>query len=207
MPQSTLSIDAYYKHFKSLFGGIAVVVGLLPLGAIFGSNAYLFPPLDGESIEKFVIVAAVVFSLAVTFLVYFAKDTSLSKPGFGRVLTLIVLILTAVISLGLHVICHTVFVRNVEIPAKNQTVTVSIGKHRNRNIPNKYKLMSDEDMLRDRGATEDSIRLLFTLQSILVGRSCLYFSYLMTILLFVAFGSFGVLFSALDDCKRAKKTA
>jgi len=138
--------------------------------------------------------------------VYFTKDTFLTRSKLWRGIILFALIIGAVISLGLYVKYHTIFVRDVNIPSKNQITTVSVGNVRNANAPLKYARMSDEDMLRDRGVTEDSIRLLFTLKSVLFGRRHLYFSYVLTVLLLTAFGSFGALFSALDDCKRAKNT-
>lgn len=199
----TLSVVDYYKHFKSVLGAFAGLLTLLPLGDLLTSNAYLFPPLDGEAMEKFAAVATVVFSLATTFLVFFAKDTSLSKPGFGRMITLGLLVVGAVLSLGFHIASHTIFVRIVEIPAKKETITVSVGNKRNADIPPRYKLMSDEEMLRDHGVTEDTIRLLFDSNSLLVGRACLYFSYASTVILLVAFCSFGVLFDLID--KNSKK--
>jgi hypothetical protein len=206
MLKSTLSLGDYYKHFFSLYGVISSVA-LSPLVSIIYPNPYVFPPLGGESIEKVTILATVIFALAITFAVYFAQDAFLTKSKVWRVIVLFALITGAVISLGLYVKYHTIFVRDVNIPSKNQIITVSVGNVRNPNASLKYERMSDEDMLRDRGVTEDSVRLLFTLKSVLFGRRHLYFSYVLTVLLLTAFGSFGVLFCALDDCKERKKTA
>src|SRR5208282_3621698 len=162
---ASLCLVDYYKHFKSLFGALASLVTLLPLGALLGQNSYVFPPLGGEAIERSAILMTVIFSLCTTLFVYFAKNTFESNSGGPRKRTLAILLLAAVISFAIYVMLHTVFVRDIRIPAKNQVVAVSVGRHRNPKNPKEYAQMSDEDMLRDAGPEEDSIRRLFTTES------------------------------------------
>jgi hypothetical protein len=198
--ERTISLSEYYKEFISLFGAIATVVAALPLVALFGLK-YLFPPLGGEGIEGFAKVMTVIFSLCTTLLVYFTKNTFASHSGGRRKRILASVLVASVTFLAIHIMLHTVFVRDIYIPTQKQTVTVSVGRHRNAKNPKEYAQMSDEAMLRDAGPEEESIRRLFTMQSLLVSRVLLYVTYVVSVLCIVAFGSFSVLFTALD--KRA----
>ncbi len=195
-----LVLKSYYAKFNSIVGAVAGLVSLLPLGAIIGPNAYLFPPLGGDSIEKFAIIGTVILSLSCTLFVYQKRKAFVSKLGLALLLS------GAALCITIQIMLYTAFVRDVQIPSKNEVVTVSVGFARCPDNPSEYAKMSDEEMLKDAGPTESAIRHLFTLPSLLAVRALLYLSYLATILLVVMFASCAVLFSALDDLGRGKSS-
>jgi len=103
----------------------------------------------------------------------------------------------SVVGVGLFLVSHEQFVRTIDIPAKKETVTVSVGYTRtvfaNRQFPNS----TDWDMIRARGTSDEEIKRLWTEWSIIVARLALLFSYLLFLLPAIAAFSLGVLYQGL----------
>jgi hypothetical protein len=196
-----LSVTEYYKHFWSLFGALTTILGISPLSALVDPHYHIFPPMGGGSLEKLLVAVSLGASIATSLFVYVTRNIFTTGALGRRIGALMVVGLAGIVSLGFYIKWHVEFVRDVRIPARKQVITVSVGAHRRGDDPKEYAKMSDEEMLRDGGVTEDSVRRLFTMESITKARVWLYLSYLITMIMFVAFGSFVVLFSALDESK------
>ena len=169
-------------------GSLPLLASVLPDKQSF----FLFPPLD--TVFR---TAAILLCVAVTFIVYFTSDLKFTKSGKRRFAVLFATVSVSVVGVGLFLVSHEQFVRTIDIPAKKETVTVSVGYTRtvfaNRQFPNS----TDWDMIRARGTSDEEIKRLWTEWSIIVARLALLFSYLLFLLPAIAAFSLGVLYQGL----------
>lgn len=175
-PKSQLSVKQYFASIKGLATVVAAVV--LPFASkIIGSEttAYVFPPLG--NMEGVARVGFVALCLGLSLGVYFLVSAkSLVSPG--RVIWLALLI--AVVSFGVYLASYQRFVRRLDIPARHESVYVSVGYQRTSFANQSFPNTTDLELLRWRGPTEEEIERLWTVKSIIVARLILYSSCVLT---------------------------
>ena len=165
----------------------AIVCGLLPPASNFILPGRIFPPLGNETAISQVFV--VVFGLAVTYIIFLARSSSVSTIHQRIKLYLLLGIACFCIYLG----AHMRFVRNIAVPSTNQTINVSVGYERTKFATETFGPASDWEMLRFRGTDDEEIMKLWTTKSVYIARLVLLGSYLGSLLSLIAFASLGVL--------------
>lgn len=185
----TVTLVEYLLSFKSktglaagLFSAIPILSKLLPESY----SAYGFPPLGtGESVAR---IGAVVLALAAPLFAFYTASAA-RKGNRKRVASGIIF---AFVCLFLYFVLFLRFVRTIDIPSKNITVQVSVGYERTDFAKVTFGEISDEDLLRARGTSDEEIRKLWTTKSLLVSRSSLYITYVLVFLSLVTAFSWGV---------------
>jgi hypothetical protein len=192
-----VTTSEYYEAFTGFGFAISGVVAALPFISLVLRDAvssYAFPPLGGiEGLARVGVCAFSVFSTYLVFLLWNGlKPDVLGKRAGG-------LFIAGVAFFFCYIAAYHGFVRRIEIPAQRSAVTVSVGFSR---APEARRLfpptISDEEMLRERGMTEEEIRGLWTGRSLLLARLSLLFSYLGCAVSLVGFFSIGALKHATE---------
>jgi hypothetical protein len=186
-PKSQLSVKQYYASIKGLATAVAAVV--LPLSSkIIGpdSTAYVFPPLG--NMEGVARIGFVALCLGVSLGVYFLSAKSIVSPR--RVIWLA--LFTAIVCFGIYLAAYQRFVRRLDIPARHESVYVSVGYQRTSFADQTFPNATDLEMLRGRGTTEEEIERLWTIKSIIVARLILYSSCVLTSMALLFVFSFAV---------------
>lgn len=88
---------------------------------------------------------------------------------------------------------HLRFVQRIDIPSAGEHAFVSIGYERSQFALASFDSISDSEMLRSRGFTEEEITNLWTPKSLYISRLALFLSFAGSMLSMVAFASLGVL--------------
>jgi hypothetical protein len=193
-----MTVKQYYKHFVSIFGALTAAVGSLPLtGELFPKDyaSYLFPPL-GPS-EPLFRAAAIAFVVLTTLIVYFAKDKAFVISKRGRVNALAWLFLAVIIGFTSHMALNWRFVRSIPVPSTAEHIVVSVGYERTSYAKDHFGDVTDWDLLRLRGPTEEEIWKLWTSSSILLSRAGLCISYLLFLICATAIGSLAIVFDKI----------
>jgi hypothetical protein len=186
-PASQLSVKQYYASVKGLATAVAAVV--LPLASkIIGSGSTaVFPPLG--NMEGVARVGFVALCLGVSLGVYFLVSAK-SVVSPRRVIWLALFI--AVVCFVIYLAAYQRFVRRLEIPARHESVYVSVGYQRTSFANQTFPNATDLEMLRGRGTTEEEIERLWTVKSVIVARLILYSSCVLTSLALLFVFSFAV---------------
>ncbi len=194
---NTLTFGNYYKRFMNIRGVIAVLVGSFPATSRFLSNdssRYIFPPLGQTETPARIIIGLLV--LAVTYIVFFEKEAPFIGSARSRRRALLLTVVLALLGFCIYLVSNLLWVREVVIPAQHSSVLVSVGFQRTAFAKSTFGSSSDEEMLRNRGTTEEEIRKLWTLGSIVLVRIALFLSYASGLLLLVGTLSLGALYEA-----------
>lgn len=182
-----VSIAKYYKNFWSLQGLLAGAFGVLPSASGFFVPGVIFPPLGDQTVLAQCFI--VIFSVAVTFLVFLMHGitkTRATRLGFA-------LVGASVISFCVFFWLHSKFVRTIEIPSVDKQEIVSIGYRRTEFADKTFPNVTDVEVLKSRGFSEDEITNLWTRDSVIVARLALFLAFAGTVLPLVGAGSLGVL--------------
>lgn len=188
MQNSTeISVGQFYAQFKSLYGLIAGVFGLLPPALGFFLPGLIFPPLGNETVlAQFFVV---IFGVAVTYSMFWMKyDPEIRVRRRMKVFFVFGIILFC-IYFGLHFR----FVQRIDIPSVGEHSFVSVGYERSAFALGSFDSVSDSEMLHSRGFSEEEIERLWTLKSLCISRLALFITFLGSVLSIVAFASLGVL--------------
>lgn len=197
-----LSIQRYYKHYASVSGTLAAIIGGLPLISEFlpyGLSEYAFPPLGRASIPArlFTVILAVGFSL----IVFHLKDSPFIQSRRGRRGRIFGSFMVTCCGLVLCFILYHQFAREVPIstPGAQQKVLVSIGYRRTEFTKTQYSDWPDEKILEHAGFTDGDIDRLWTSGSVLMVRLALFLTYGLVLCSSVVLWSLGVLYDALGE--------
>lgn len=183
----------YYKYFIRTYGIIVLIIGgllllsLLPIEKVENISAYLFPPLGKYT--YFPKILTIILIGLVTVVVFFQKERQVIKTSNKHANFFVGNLFVIFIGLISFLYCVNSFVLVISSP--NETRVLSKGYERKANID---KTLTDEDLLWDYGVDEDGVKKIWTNSSIIIARSILYLTYLLTILSIVALCSFAVLF-------------
>lgn len=193
MPSSAaVSVGQYYAQFKSLYGAIAVVFGLLPPASGLLLPGLIFPPLGNETaLSQFF---AVILGLAVTYLMFWMKHLAEIRVRSRMKLFFIV-------SVGFFCVyfwLHFRFVQRIDIPSAGEHTFVSVGYQRSQFALSSFHGISDSGMLHSRGFSEEEITNLWTPKSLYLSRLALFLSFIGCMLSLVALASLGVLLRAIE---------
>jgi hypothetical protein len=182
-----VTIEGYYKSFKSLQGLLAAAFCFLPSASNLVRPGSVFPPLGKETLlaQFFLVVCGV----AITYLMFLMKDVATIRVKR----TINVFFASAFIIFGVYFWLHFRFVRTIEIPSVGTEEIVSVGYERSQSAKAIFDDESDFEMLHSRGFTEDEIRELWTPRSLCIARLLLFGCFAGFILPMVALASLGVL--------------
>jgi hypothetical protein len=181
-----VTLSGYLLSFKSISGFLVGLFSAVPILAKFlpeSYSGYGFPPLG--SVEGAARVATVALALAAVFFAFFTAATSRSgnRKHIAAAIIFSLLCLCSYFALFLR------FVRTVDIPSKEISVQVSVGYERTDFAKRNFGTASDEELLRERGISEEEIWKLWTARSVLVARLSLCITYVLAIFsLVTAFG-------------------
>jgi len=166
--QKQLSLETYYKSFKSISGGLAIATGLARLISLVAKplSSILFPPLGDATIPA--LAGLIILYAATTYIAYCIPGPNL------RVALMVISVCTSCASLYLYVGDYLEYVRKVNIPSLSSSVRVSVGLERSDFAKEVFKTESDWDMLRGRGTDDEAIWQLWTNRSIVDARLSLF---------------------------------
>jgi hypothetical protein len=182
-----ISVGQFYAQFKSLYGLIAAVFGLLPPASGVFLPGLIFPPLGNETaLAQFF---AVIFGVAVTYLAFWMKNDAEGRLRHRMKLFFVSAIVLFCVYFGLHLR----FVQRIDIPSAGEHAFVSIGYERSQFALASFDGVSDSEILHSRGFTEEEIKNLWTPKSLCFSRLALLLSFVGSMLSMVVFASLGVL--------------
>jgi hypothetical protein len=190
-----VTIGAYYKGFKSLFGSVAAALGALPLvSELLGDkiSAYCFPPL-GDTFR----VATLVACGIVTLVVYQAHGGVFVRSAKGRFAITIRWGIVTAVGLVAFVASTMAFVRTTDVPATGESVSLVVGYTRSADARASLSAYDDWEALRRRGPTDDQVYWIWTKPSVIVARTVLFGCYLVFLLAAVTVCSLSVLYEQL----------
>jgi hypothetical protein len=188
---ATVTLGQYYLSFKSLSGVVAGILVASPVVSRFlpeNAAAVVFPPIGSAEVPAR--VWAIVFGLATTYAAFFWRG----DPKAGRPVRILVAVAVAFVSLCAYLVLYVRFVRRIEIPSRQISVSVTVGSTRTDFANRKFPGVGDWDLLRDRGPDEEEIWRLWTPDSLIAVRVGLFAAYCGVILPLIAGFSWGVLF-------------
>lgn len=174
----------------SLSGALAGIAGILPfLSKLLPENisTYIFPPLGNA--EGPARIGTFALALATTYLTFFWKATPLRNNSRRIVVTLML----AVVFYCFYLLGYLRFVRTIDIPTRETTVSVTVGYQRTDFASKNFGSASDWELLRQRGTDEEQIWVLWTARSVVTARGVLLVAYSGFVLCLVAAFSWGVL--------------
>jgi len=182
-----IAVIEYYKSFKTIQGGFALICGLVPPVSNVLLPGRIFPPLGNETLasQAFVLLGG----LAVTYLVYLFQASAVAslRRALGVFFAL------AVLSFCIYFGLHLRFVRSISVPSTHAELNVSVGYARTNFAKETFSEATDWEMLRFRGTDDEEIVKLWTVKSIYLVRLALLLSYLGLMLSLITFASLGVL--------------
>jgi len=187
-----IKLKTYYLNFKTVRGlvtAFAAGLPLIPKVTPGTSTEYLLAPLgDLDNLARF---SFAIFCLAVTYLVYFRYQGQ--SPTARKRTFLLCLMVIPLSSLCLYFVFCDSYVRKVDIPTIGRAAYVSVGYQRSEFANQNFASLTDEEMLRQRGLTEEEVRKLWTHMSLLAVRVILFFSWCGFLLPLILGLSLGVL--------------
>ena len=190
-----MTIGAYYKGFKSLFGSVVAALGALPLvSELLGDkiSAYFFPPL-GDTFR----VATLIACGIVTLVVYQARGSVFVRSAKGRFAMTIRWGSITAIGLVAFVGSTMAFVRTIDVPATGESVSLVVGYTRSADASASLSAYDDWEALRRRGPTDDQVYWIWTRPSVIIARIVLFACYLAFLLAAVTVCSLSVLYEQL----------
>lgn len=193
MGNTSITIEKYYKSFKSLEGVLAAGFCIIPLASNWILSGRIFPPLGNETIWAQGLT--VLLGLAVTFLVFLMRDA----PAIRIRRRIMILFGVAALFGCAYFSLHFRFVRVVEIPSASTEAVTSVGYERNSFIDAAFPGATDSDVLNSRGFTEEEIGRIWTTKSIWIARLALISAFLGCLLSLVGMASLGVLLHARGE--------
>ena len=191
-----ITIKAYYRAHKSLFGYLAGFIGATPvLSSLLPDDwaSFLFPPLD--NVFKSVAVLLVVLTSVVIFRM---SDSSLVRNPAMRPRLQVSLLLIVLLGASGYVLARAAFVRVVERPSLGDVVTAVVGYERTPFAIKAFPNSSDWDILRGRGITDEEIFENWTTTSVIVARLSVFLSYTLLLIAAIAILSLEVLYGLLS---------
>jgi hypothetical protein len=190
-----VTIKAYYRAHRSLFGYLAGFVGVTPvLSKLLPDSlaSFIFPPLNDTF--RFLSLLIVVLTSVVIFRF---SDSSFVRNVPLRPKLQIGLLLIVVLGASAYVAAHGAFVRVVDRPSQGDTVTTVVGYERTPFAMREFAVASDWDVLRNRGVTDEEVFRSWTMTSVIVARVSLFLSYALVLIASIALLSFEVLYGLL----------
>jgi len=196
-----ISINAYYKHFQSLYGVVTAAVAAMPLislSPILPSDwdSWIYPPLgDSSFMFKFI---TTVFIILAPILVFFTKS---SKYVLNPEMHPRLFITLGTIALFFLVTYSILYLRvvNVVKDKSEGPQAVSVGFCLNDTIEKSNPNTSDLTLLQQTyGADEETITKLWTPGSLFAARLLLFASCTFFYILAIAIGSLAVLIDLLN---------
>jgi hypothetical protein len=183
-----ITLKQYYSSARGLSTAVAaVVVPFVSKIVSPDSAAYIFPPLG--SMDGIARGGLLALCLGVSVGVYFLVVPKTTKSAS----------MVIWIALGVSAICllaylsaYQRFVRRVEIPSRETSVSVSVGYQRTAFAERTFGSATDWEMLQARGTSEEEIGRLWTPNSIIIARLSLYCSYMLTTLALLFIPSFAL---------------
>jgi hypothetical protein len=183
-----VGLKQYYTSARGLITAAAAVT--VPFASkVVGSDsaAYVFPPLGG--MEGAARLGLVLLCLSVSIGVYFLATADKPKSPSPVIWTTILL---AVVCLAGYLAAYQRFVRRIEVPSRETSVTVSVGYQRTQFAEQTFGSASDWAMLQARGTDEEEIEHLWTAKSVIIARLTLYLLCVLTTLSFLFLFSFAL---------------
>jgi hypothetical protein len=177
----------YYNNFKSISGGLAAAIGILPVvSSVFtgAAHAYFFPPLG--DITTPARIGVVVVAVAVTYICFYSAPPPRKFGRFALILTVSLLAFLCYLLSLMHL------VRKITIPATDSETFVSIGYERTPFAVQTFGSETDWDMLQARGTSDEEVFRLWTARSVDIARLWLIVSYSVFVLSLVLIFSLGV---------------
>lgn len=192
-----MTLREYYKSYLGLLGALAAVVAAAPIVSLIPTtpSLYVFPPLGdvGGAARG----ASLFATVAATFLVYFIKP---KYPVRSVILCLIASVMFAFAYAG----AYLAFVRVVNIPAKAEAVTVTVGYHRSDFAVQNFLGYTDEEILRNRGFTDEEIRRCWTPASLWTARIVLWLPCTLALFFLVSALGLGIVATDAKDLSTAE---
>jgi hypothetical protein len=155
-------------------------------------SSYLFPPLN----DAYRLPALLTTGL-VTVIIYSLADSPLVRSRKKRVLLQLAGLLLVIVGLSAFVVATERFVKTIERPGLGDKVTITVGYVRNDFATKTFGNMSDEEMLRQRGTTDEQVYELWERSSVIVARWTLLLSYILFLASAVAVLSLQVLYEVV----------
>jgi hypothetical protein len=177
----SITLSQYYEAFyKTVSGVLAGVTALSPLATLWlpgNASRCAFPPLgEAEAIARVVIVS---LACGVTLIMFVWTGPRITRR-------IVIAFILAAVAGCLSILLYLGFVRRIEIPTANTAVCVSIEYRRTDFSKVTFGTISDEDLLRQRGVTDEEIRRLWTKGSVQFVRLGLFLAYCGFVLSLVA---------------------
>lgn len=184
---------------KTFFASLPVLPTLSQILPVFGlqwaAPSPLFPPLG--DLQPLTALATIAVAAAATYIV-FEKFRASQK---ARTTPVVALFLAGVLLLISYIGLHIKFVRTVPIPSQKGEVVVSVGYERT-DFAKKLGDVSDIDMLKLRGPSEEEIKRLWTPRSLEVSRGLLWITYTFLVACWVSVFSIAVLRYAAEQAEK-----
>lgn len=190
-----LSLEQYYTSARGLATALAAVA--VPFASkVVGSDwaGYVFPPLGG--IDGAARLGLVLLCISVSIGVYFLAT---AQPPKSPSPVIWAAILLALICSTAYLAANQRFVRRIEVPSRETSVTVSVGYRRTQFAQQTFGPASDWAMLKARGTDEEEIERLWTVKSVIVARLTLYLLCALTTLSFLFLFSFALVHDIRDQ--------
>jgi hypothetical protein len=172
------------------FGAVPLFATILPDKQSF----YFFPPFD-----PVFRIGTIILCVLVTITIYFISDLAFVKSAKRRVTALLVVFGVSVVGLLLFLASYYRFVRTIDIPTKETSVSVAVGFTRTAFSDREFPGVNDWEVLRRRGTGEEEIQTVWTRSSIILARLMLFGAYLLCLLSAVGVGSLAVLYQGLGQ--------
>jgi hypothetical protein len=185
----SVGLVKYYKSFKSTYGALAALFTAIPLWSKAvpeGYGAYIFPPV--ASLEGPARIGIFAVAVVGTYLAFMTRGAS---PRGGRIRTVVAL-LFALLFIFVYLSLFHQSVRVVDIPTRNISVLVTVGRERTDFAKKNFDGQSDSDMLYATGIHDADVRELWTPDSLRNSRLSLCLAYAGVILCLVMAFSWGV---------------
>jgi len=191
-----ITLEHYYKEFKSLFGGITAVIAAFPLVATFVPAN--IPPIILPPVESSTIAVSEIFVLFFVVWVFFLKDLSLWQRSYACPIVMFLFLILGFIAYLFYYSWTLQVVRVIHVPINGQEYVAVIGLQRSPFAEQFFPNATDEEMLKERGVTEEEIRRLWIPESVYTAKTWLVGYYFLTLICITITGSVGVLCSCLD---------
>lgn len=184
-----MTLREYYKAFRNVYllgagSGFILPLVHVAFGSLSLTASCLYPPLG--DLDGIAIALTLGFLLLTTYVVLGCLESS---KAFQRHFALFVGLPLVVGIIGMFFL-YTHFFRVVELTSIDTKVPVTIGYEKTPlGVELSRKTSSDADLIGKAQATEDKIQQLWTLNSLWIVRTSLWFCYTLTLCCWVAFFS------------------
>jgi hypothetical protein len=155
-------------------------------------SSVLFPPLN----DAYRLPALLTTGL-VTILVYGLHESPFITSGRKQRHLAWLVFACVLVGLSAYLMSTERFVKTVDRPAVGDAATVAVGYERTDFARQTFGNATDEEMLRQRGTTNEEVFRLWTTRSVLIGRCALLLSYVLFLASAVGVLSLQVLYSVV----------